>query len=207
MNELQYLQSPPQLAGILRRTADLNFATALEPGTGALLRMLAASKPCGHMLELGTGTGIATAWLLSGMDAESTLVTVDADANMQQVAREALGAEPRLKFMVEDTASFIRRLTPASFDLVFASALPAKYDVVDEVLALVKPGGYYVIDDMLPQPGWTDGLAEKVPTLMARLAADERFDLVPMVWASGVVVAVRQPASVPSAAKSSAAKS
>jgi len=31
---------------------------------GALLRLLAAAKPGGRMLELGTGTGLATAWVL-----------------------------------------------------------------------------------------------------------------------------------------------
>jgi predicted O-methyltransferase YrrM len=33
-----------------------------------MLRMLAASKPGGRFLELGTGTGIATAWLLKKID-------------------------------------------------------------------------------------------------------------------------------------------
>jgi hypothetical protein len=37
-------------------------------GTGLFLRTLAASKPAGRFLELGTGTGVATAWLLDGMD-------------------------------------------------------------------------------------------------------------------------------------------
>ena len=52
---------------------------ASEPKTGALLAALAASKPGGRLLELGTGTGLGTAWLLSGMDADSHLDTVDTD--------------------------------------------------------------------------------------------------------------------------------
>jgi predicted O-methyltransferase YrrM len=53
---------------------------ASEPLVGALLRSLAASKPGGRFLELGTGTGVATAWLLDGMDDRATLVSVDNDA-------------------------------------------------------------------------------------------------------------------------------
>jgi predicted O-methyltransferase YrrM len=37
-----------------------------EPRTGAFLRELCAGKPGGNLLELGTGTGLATAWMLDG---------------------------------------------------------------------------------------------------------------------------------------------
>jgi predicted O-methyltransferase YrrM len=168
---------------------------ASEPRTGALLRSLAASKPAGHLLELGTGTGIATAWLLAGMDRNSTLITVDTDPQAQAVARKCLGSDPRLTFVTEDGASFLRRQPPASFDLVFADAMPGKYEALDEALAVVKPGGFYIIDDMLPQPNWPEGHAAKVPVLLDRLASDDRFVIAPMSWASGLVVAVRRPAS------------
>lgn len=41
---------------------------------------------------------------------------------------------------------------PASFDLIFADAIPGKYEHLDETLALLRRGGLYVVDDMLPQP-------------------------------------------------------
>lgn len=49
-----------------------------------------------------------------------------------------------------------------------------------------------MIDDMLPQPNWPDGHAAKVPVLIEQLAANPRFEILPLVWASGVVVAVRK---------------
>jgi len=61
-----------------------------------MLRTLVASKPGGRFLELGTGTGIATAWLLEGMDERSTLISVDNDGAVQSVARDSLGADNRL---------------------------------------------------------------------------------------------------------------
>jgi predicted O-methyltransferase YrrM len=192
MDDLSYIVRPPSINAILDRTEALDFKMASEPRTCALLRTLAASKPNGRILELGTGTGVATAWILSGMDLRSTLVSVDTDPRAQGVARGLLGADKRVSFILEDGAEFLRRQVPQSFDLIFADAMPGKYEALDEALALVKPGGFYIIDDMLPQPNWPEGHADKVPVLLDRLAGDERFMICPMAWASGVVAAVRR---------------
>jgi predicted O-methyltransferase YrrM len=159
--------------------------------TGALLRTMAASKPGGRLLELGTGTGIATCWLLDGMDPASQLVSVDVDASVQSVAREALSQDARLTLVTEDAIPFLRRQERGSFDLVFADALPGKYEGLDDALRVVKRGGFYIIDDMLPQPNWPDGHAAKVPALIAQLAARPDFRVTPMAWASGIVIVVK----------------
>ena len=192
MNPDVYIDQPSGLAEILERTTELKFGMASEHLTGALLRVLAASKPGGRMLELGTGTGIATAWLLAGMDPASTLVSVDTDPTAQAIARETLGSDLRLTLVIEDGATFLRRQSSERFDLVFADAMPGKYEGVDDALALIKPGGFYVIDDMLPQPNWPEGHADKVPALLDRLKNDDRFYIVPIAWASGLTIAVRK---------------
>ncbi|HET6207729.1 MAG TPA: class I SAM-dependent methyltransferase [Terracidiphilus sp.] len=192
MDDLNDIQPPSPVERILARTAALNFNMGSETRTGALLRMLAASKPSGRLLELGTGTGIATAWLLDGMDGDSTLTSVDTDPQVQAVAREFLGADRRLSLVTEDGAAFLGRQEAASFDLVFADAMPGKYEALDKALAVVRAGGFYVVDDLLPQPNWPEGHAEKVPILMERLARDERFVIAPMAWASGILVAARK---------------
>ena len=170
----------------------MKFSMASEPLAGALLRSLAASKPEGCFLELGTGTGLSTAWILDGMSLRSTLVSVDTDTQVQQVASDCLGDDPRLTLIVEDGNSFLERQPDGIYDLVFADAMPGKYDGLDRALLTVKPGGFYVIDDMCPQPNWPEGHAAKVPVLLQRLATHENFAIAPIVWASGVVVAVRK---------------
>lgn len=164
---------------------------ASESRTGALLRTLAASKPGGRLLELGTGTGVAICWLLDGMDSASTLISVDVDASVQVIAREVLSDDSRLTLVTEDAIAFLRRQERSCFDLVFADALPGKYEGLNEALSVVKPGGFYIIDDMLPQPNWPEGHAAKVPELMVQLAARPDFRMVPLAWASGIIVAVR----------------
>jgi predicted O-methyltransferase YrrM len=192
LNELNYIQSPPMLDRIVASTKTLGFGMASEPLTGALLRTLAASKPSGRFLELGTGTGIATAWLLAGMDAGSTLMSVDVDAQAQAVAGEFLGNDPRLSLVLEDGIQFLRRESSGIYDFVFADAMPGKYEGLQDCLRVVKPGGFYVIDDMLPQTNWPEGHAARIPTLINALAGEPEFALVPIGWASGIVVAVKR---------------
>jgi predicted O-methyltransferase YrrM len=192
MDESLFLNPPQSLSTIEARTQELQFTMASEPRTGALLRMLAASRPGGRMLELGTGTGISTAWLLDGMDSESTLISVDNDEQVQQVAREALGRDRRLTLLTADAAGFLWRQKHCIFDLVFADAMPGKYIALDEALALVKPGGFYVVDDMLPQPNWPEGHDHKAAALIEHLAQNKQFQASAMSWASGIIVMVRK---------------
>ena len=183
--------APPAWAKLCLRTAELGFDMPSEPRTGALLRTLAASKPGGRLLELGTGTGLATAWLLAGMDAEARLISVDTDPAVQAIARDELGGDPRVSFVLEDGMDFIRRQPPASFDLVFADAMPGKYEGLDAALALVRPGGFWIGDDMSPQPNWPDGHPTRVAGLIADLRARSGWTITEMAWASGLIVAVR----------------
>ncbi len=141
MDDLNYIRSPSKLRSIQERTTELQFSMASEPLVGAMLRTLAASKPGGRFLELGTGTGIATAWLLDGMDAGSTLISVDDDRTVQGVAFDSLGADGRLTLVTAGALEFLRSQPAASFDLVFADAMPGKYEGLDSALAVVKPGG------------------------------------------------------------------
>jgi predicted O-methyltransferase YrrM len=191
MFDKAFINPPPQLPTIKARTEQLKFNMASEDRTGALLQVLAASKPGGSLLELGTGTGIGTSWLLSGMDEMATLTSIETDENLQAIAHEMLGSDRRLTLVLEDGAVFLPKQPAQSFDLVFADAMPGKFESLDDALAVVKPGGFYIIDDLLPQPNWPDGHGEKVDKLMYRLSADPRFAMLPMIWASGVAVLTR----------------
>lgn len=182
---------PPRLSELTARTEELKFDMASELRIGALLQVLAASKPGGKLLELGTGTGVGTSWLLSGMDELATLTSVDTDERVQSVAREILGTDKRLTLLIEDGAAFLRTQPKRSFDLVFADAIPGKFEALDDALTLIKPGGFYVMDDLLPQPNWPEDHGLKVDNLMYHLSADPRFAMVPMIWATGVVVLTR----------------
>jgi predicted O-methyltransferase YrrM len=192
MNDGQIVRTPAAVDAILDDTRTLGFTMASEPKVGALLAALAASKPGGRLLELGTGTGHGTAWLLSGMDAASSLDTVDNDATAVAVARRHLAADRRVTFHLSDGAAFLDRAPKGRFDLIYADTWPGKFTHLDEALALVAPGGIYLIDDLLPQPNWPDGHAPRVPALVEMLDRRRDFVSVKLAWASGLMMLVRR---------------
>jgi predicted O-methyltransferase YrrM len=191
MNDSEIRRRPAALAHILAETEELGFKMASEPQVGALLAALVASKPGGRFLELGTGTGHGTAWLLSGMDPLSMLETVDSDTSVVDVARRHLGSDGRVTFHVMDGAEFLRQcLEP--FDLIYADTWPGKFSQLNEALSLLRPGGIYVIDDLLPQPNWPDGHAPKILPLIDDIEQRGAFTTVKLAWASGVMLVVRR---------------
>jgi len=191
MNDHEISRKPGALAAIEQDTDVLGFAMASEPKTGALLAALAASKPGGRLLELGTGTGVSTAWLLAGMHHDARLDTVDTDVDVVAVARRHLGTDSRVTFHVMDAAEFISRSAPNQFDLVYADAWPGKFSHLDQALSLLRAGGIYFIDDLLPQSNWPDGHAPKVPVLIEALERKPEFTTVKLAWASGLMLVVR----------------
>jgi predicted O-methyltransferase YrrM len=182
---------PPRIEAIVSETATIGFTMASEAKTGSLLRTLAAAKPAGQLLELGTGTGYATAWLLDGMDAASRLTSVESEACFQAIARKHLGDDPRVRFVHADAAEYLTATEPGRFDLIFADTWAGKFTHLDKAIALLKPGGLYVIDDMLPLAGWPEEHARKMALLLEELSL--RTDLLStrMGWATGIILAVK----------------
>lgn len=192
MNDAEIRREPAAIRGIMADTQAISFNMISESKVGALLATLAASKPSGQFLELGTGTGHGTAWLLAGMDAAARLDTVDTDESVVAVAQRHLGADGRVRFHVMDGAKFLCDAGPERFDLIYADAWPGKFSHLEEALALLRLGGMYVIDDLLPQSNWPEGHAPKVPALIDDIERREEFAVVKLAWASGLMLVVRR---------------
>jgi predicted O-methyltransferase YrrM len=181
---------PQVLDAIKRDTERLGFTMASEPKTGSLLRTLAASKPGGRFLELGTGTGVGTAWLLLGMDSKSRLESVESDTTVLEIAQRHLGRDPRVTFHRMDAGLFLSQ-PHAQFDLIYADTWAGKFTHLDLALSLLRVGGIYFVDDLLPQPSWPEGHAPKVAVLIADLEKRPGFVATKLAWASGLLILVR----------------
>lgn len=166
------------------------FEESCAAETGALLRMLAAAKPKGRLLNLGTGFGVSSAWLLDGMSDDAELWTVDIDDTGSAVAKAHL--DKRLRVVVEDGGAFLAGANALGqhFDLIFADAMPGKYEHLDRALDLVARGGFYVVDDLTPTEDWPEG-AVLAPKLVDRIEADSRFVSLVLDWSTGHMIAVR----------------
>lgn len=170
----------------------IGFSMPSDLQTGALLKALAASKPGANLLEIGTGTGLATAWMLAGMDADSSLTSIDSEATYQAMANDCLGHDNRLQLICGDAGEWIATNDRDAFDLIFADAWPGKYSHLTETLALLQPGGIYIIDDMLPQPNWPEGHQQKVNELVSYLESRTDVQLIKMAWSTGIMLVVKK---------------
>jgi len=191
MNDIENIRLPLRLPQIMSETARLNFTMASDTLTGCLLRALSATKPAGDLLELGAGTGMATAWMLDGMDAEARLVSVEMDETVLEVAKKCLGDDLRITFVHADGGEWLQRAEPDQFDLIFADSWPGKYTHLNEALRSLKRGGLYVVDDMLPQPNWPDGHALRADELISILEDREDLVITKLNWSTGVIIGTK----------------
>lgn len=198
MNDREGLNPPPVAALIMAEAEAIGFNLSCDEQTGSLLRTLAASKPAGQFLELGTGVGYSTSWLLAGMDADSRLVTVEKDASHNRIAIKYLGGDPRVSFVTGDAAKFTGELlnpeenTAGKIDFIFADTATGKLTLLEEVLSLVKPGGFFLVDDMLPKAEFNFEPDPRYVELTTRLENHPDFVITKLNWASGLIIATRK---------------
>lgn len=182
---------PKAYFAIDEATKAAGFTMASDIHTCSLLKTLAASKPGGKFLELGTGTGLSTAWIVDGMDLDATLVSIDNDEHFLEIAKHFLGDDDRLSLVLTDGADWIGANSGKKYDYIFADTWHGKYLLLDEVLDMLNPGGFYIIDDMLPQSNWPEGHDLKAKNLLEYLDSRNDIALTRQVWASGIVVVVK----------------
>ena len=185
-------QLPGAYMDIDEATRISGFTMASDPLTCSLLRTLAASKPAGQFLELGTGTGLSTSWILDGMDQASSLISVDNEPRFLEIAERFLGKDNRLNLVCADGGTWVNENGHQKFDYIFADTWHGKYLLLDEVLSMLNKGGFYIIDDMLPQPNWPDGHQEKVINLINYLETRTDLLLTRQVWSTGIIIAVKK---------------
>ncbi|MFZ4453696.1 O-methyltransferase [Salibacterium aidingense] len=182
---------PPAAAQITKEVQDVGFTMNCDDETGALLRTLAASKKSSRFLELGTGAGFSTSWILDGMDKHSSLLTVEYDKTLHHIAEKYLGSDSRVEFVTGDGGEVIQNLQGQSFDFIFADTWPGKLRLLEETLHLVKSGGFYIIDDLLPQEEWPQKHRENIENVTEHLESRKDITSAGLDWSTGLMIAVK----------------
>jgi predicted O-methyltransferase YrrM len=184
------LHRPARLARIARTASAVGFAMSSDARTGALLSVLAASKPGGTMIEIGTGLGAGVAWLLEGMDADAHLTTVEINGGWHAMARSEFQDEERVEFVCADAAAWLDSYAGPPVDLAFVDWRNGKFEQLDQLIGLLAPGGLYVVDDLLPQPTWPEDHPGRIAAFWD---AWPRSDMValPIRWASGLLIGAK----------------
>ena len=188
------MKEPPKLRLLKQEALKHDFPMSCDDETGAFLRALAASRPLGTVLELGTGVGVSTAWMLDGLASGTRLVTVEREAALSETAKSYLGGDLRLAFHVQDASAFLDDMVEVGvqkFDLIFADAPAGKYRDLDKTIELLGDGGMAVFDDMKIEATWREGRIKRVQDLRANLATYPALRVSELAVGSGIVLAVK----------------
>ncbi|MDN5214758.1 class I SAM-dependent methyltransferase [Fulvivirgaceae bacterium BMA12] len=192
MDDLKIFDKPEIYTELEANAKRMGFTMPADLGTGALLKTLISSKPKSSFLELGTGAGLSLSWMIDGMDEASKLTTVDNEPQLAGNARVYFGKDERVEIICADGAEWLKNYSGERFDLIFADAWPGKYSEIEETLALVKAGGFYIVDDMRTRPDWPREHQGKADNLVKYLENRNDFNLVKMNWSSGLILAVKK---------------
>lgn len=192
MNDLNILNKPFIHDRIEAKSKEIGFTMPSDLYIGTLLKTLITSKPQSNFLELGTGIGLSLSWMIEGMDAGSKLISVDNDPKLIEIAQSYFGEDKRVSLVCQDGTEWIKEYQGDKFDLIFADAWPGKYSEIEEVLDLLKVGGFYVVDDMSAQPNWPAGHQDNVDRLVDYLEKREDLNLTKMNWSTGLIIAAKK---------------
>ena len=178
------MSHPPELPAIVARAFDVSrragYVSFCRNETGRLLATLAATRG-GTMAEFGTGCGVGTAWLRSGVRPGTHILSAELDAELATAAQEIFTDDPQVEVRTADWETLKEE---GPFSLLFLDSGDPDAVRVDSVADLVEPGGIVVLDDLTPCEQWPPVFHGRVDTLREEWLTDERFTTVEVMVAS-----------------------
>ncbi len=141
-----HFKSQARARGVELGTAD---TTA---GTGTFLRYLAFTLKAQSVVEVGTGSGVGSLWLLDGMLENGTLTSIDDEMEHTQIAKLAFAdadiAPSRYRLITNSVVDVVSKLTDRAYDMVVLRHNPEDLSyTINEAYRILRSGGTLVIDN------------------------------------------------------------
>jgi predicted O-methyltransferase YrrM len=183
---------PPLVVAATARARQSGFPLSCEPAVGRLLAVLAAQLPEGaRVLELGTGAGVGTAWIVSGLQPRADVTVTSVEKDPANAALAAGGDWPSFVDLRHGDALEVLA-EGGTFDLIFADAAGGKHDGLDRSVAALRPHGLLMVDDMTPQPDWPGSLRAAQDTVRQQLLSAPELTSAELAVGSGVILSARR---------------
>jgi predicted O-methyltransferase YrrM len=138
----------------------------VSPGTGAYLRHLAQLLSAQSVVEIGTGSGVGSLWLLEGMIKSGTMTSIDDEMEHSSIAKiaftDAQIAAPRYRLITNSVMDVMTKLADRAYDLVVFRHNPEDLSfAISEAHRILRSGGVFVIDNFfggskVPDPAQRD---------------------------------------------------
>jgi predicted O-methyltransferase YrrM len=188
------MSAPPELPEIVRRafqvSREAGYVSFCRNETGRLLATLAATRG-GVLAEFGTGTGVGTAWLRSGVRGDVRILTAELEPRLAGAAAQIFEDDPQVEVRAADWDT-LRDQGP--FSLLYLDSGDPDSVHVDGVADLVEEGGIVVLDDFTPCEVWPPVAQGRVDALREQWLTDPRFTTVEVMVApdAATLIATRR---------------
>ncbi|MFM7861057.1 MAG: O-methyltransferase [Candidatus Nanopelagicaceae bacterium] len=160
-----YLSEDPHQSAARERGIELG-ALDTTAGAGAFIRYIAELISAQSVVEIGTGSGVGTLWLLKGVINSGVITTIDPEVQHIQVAKQVLNDADippnRYRLITSEYLEVMRKLADRAYDLVVFRGNPEDiFDVIDESHRVLRTGGILAIDHFygggkVPDPAQRD---------------------------------------------------
>lgn len=184
-----------------RDTADQLGCVPVHPGAGRALELIARMAGVRSAVEIGTGAGISTTYLLRGMAAGGVITTIDVEPEHHKAARRTIAAAgfapERARMITGRALEVLPRLTDAGYDLVLIDARKQEYpEYLEQAVRLLRVGGVLAIDNALwhgrvPDPAQRDESTTAVRTTLRAVRDSEVLEPMLLPSGDGLLVALK----------------
>lgn len=138
----------PELVRASKDLAKKNkFENSCSDEAGRLLSVLAGQVTKGNILEIGTGFGVGSSWILSAIAPTVQLITVDHSKEKIDLVSNNI-RHSQVEFICGDWKEVI---TKGPFQFVFADAAAAKIIEAELLVKTLEVGGMLFMDDFTPE--------------------------------------------------------
>jgi predicted O-methyltransferase YrrM len=166
-------------------------AKDISSGSGAFLSFLTHLISAQSVVEVGTGSGVGSLWLLRGMIESGTLTSIDAEAEHARIARLAFAddeiAPQRFRLITNPVMDVLSKLTDRAYDVVVLRNDPEDLpQSVDEAHRILRSGGVLVIDTFFGGSKVNDP-AQRDPQTVARRDAGKSIRSANSLWVPSLI--------------------
>jgi predicted O-methyltransferase YrrM len=163
----------------------------VSQGAGAYLSFLAQLLKAQSVVEVGTGSGVGSLWLLDGMLKSGTLTSIDDEMEHSSIAKSAFAeaeiAPSRFRLITNPVMDVMTKLTDRAYDLVIYRHNPEDLTyAISEAQRILRSGGVFVIDNFFGG-GKVSDPAQRDPKTVALREAGKALKADSESWAISLI--------------------